>query len=300
VPAGANRLYSFPAISAYLTDAPAKATAVAMRSLLTAQGWQPYGTAGDSQFFKKNAVKLNARSAVSPGQGGKTMIQYSCVLLSADLPAPPDCLQVAYADNTKTLSLDVDMTPVALAAFYREALGKAGWESTTERPVTLDFKEMMFFRNVAKDFVILSMQEVDGKLRALLKHQTAAEYAEEERRARGSEEKTEPTQQPAARNMVTVEIALPASAKGVKRSGHRLEFSLTSGTARPAVQAIRDDLLGKRWKSSFASLEQRVGTLLLSKSASVAMTINYRDTGLDDATVTVSTIGATIEEPCAK
>jgi len=127
---------------------------------------------------------LNARAAVSTAQGGKTVIQYSCVLLSADLPAPRDFLHVAYADNTKTLSLDVDTTPVALAAFYREALGKAGWVSTTERPVTLESREMMFFRNAAKDFVILSMQEVDGKLRALVKHRTAAEYAEEEPRAR--------------------------------------------------------------------------------------------------------------------
>ncbi len=88
VPPDAKPLYSFAGTAAYVTEVPARQTAEAIRALLTARGWQPYGTAGDSHFFKQNAVKLTARCAVAPAQGGKTVIQLSSELLSVDLPAP--------------------------------------------------------------------------------------------------------------------------------------------------------------------------------------------------------------------
>ena len=54
---------------------PTEETADALEALLTAGGWEPYGRAGDVRFFKKNAVRLSARSTAAPAQGGKTMIQ---------------------------------------------------------------------------------------------------------------------------------------------------------------------------------------------------------------------------------
>ncbi len=76
------------------------------------------------------------------------------------------------------------MTPEALTSFYKEALGKAGWKPTTEKPVQIDFYDMMFFRNEAKDIAILRMHKFEGKLRVNLEHQTAAEFDEETRLAR--------------------------------------------------------------------------------------------------------------------
>jgi hypothetical protein len=308
VPACAKPLYSFPATTAYVSDAPAKQTAEAIQTLLTAQGWQPYGTAGDSQYFKKNAVKITARSAVAPGQGGKTVIQLSSTLLSADLPAPPALLRAQYADTTKALSIDVAMTPDALAAYYRDALGKAGWKGTTDKPFKEDFHEVMIFRNDAKDITTLTMQKFEGILRATLEHQTAAEFDQAMQRARVAEEKrkaeaaraAEMAAEEAAKNVVTVEIAAPADAKDVKRARDSLEFKLPASTARTAVQSIRDELIGKGWKPDKGSMEQLTGSVIMNKKAGVSLTIIYVDTGLDDASVTISAFGAQINVPGAK
>jgi hypothetical protein len=308
VPADTKPLYSFPSVTAYVTETPAKQTGEALRTLLTAQGWQPYGSAGDSQDFKQNAVKLSAWSRAAPGQGGKTVIQLSSELLSVDLPAPPALLRAQYADSTKALSIDVDMTSDSLAAFYREALGKAGWKATTDKPFKEDFHEMMIFRNDANDIAILSMHRFEGILRAYLKHQTGAEFDEEVQRARAEEAKRKAeaaryakmAAEEAARNVVTVEIAAPAGAKDVKRTEDSLEFKLPAGIARTTVETIRADLIGKGWKAARSSLSQDSGTVHLEKKADVSLSIIYIDTGLDDASVTISAFGPKIKEPKAK
>ena len=40
----------------YSADAAVSSTADAIRNLFVAQGWMPYGKAGDSDFFKQNAI----------------------------------------------------------------------------------------------------------------------------------------------------------------------------------------------------------------------------------------------------
>ena len=85
-------------------------TAQALSKLLTAQGWQPYGDAGDSRYFKKNAVKLSARTFSAPGQEGKTVIDLTSELLSVDLPAPPELIRAQYSDSTRELSLDTRLS----------------------------------------------------------------------------------------------------------------------------------------------------------------------------------------------
>jgi hypothetical protein len=308
VPPDAKPLYSFAGTMAYVTEKPVMQTAEAVRAVLTARGWQPYGAAGDSQYFKKSAVRLTATCAVAPGQGGKTVIQLSSELLSADLPAPPASLRAAYADSTKTLSLDVDMTPDALAAFYRDVLGKSGWKATTEKPVKDGFGLLMIFRNDAKDIAFLTMHEFEGKLRAELKHQTGAEFDEEMQRAKAAEARrkaeseryAKAAAEEAAKKQVTVAIAAPAGAKDLKRTGDELAFKLPAGTARTAVQAIRADLLSKGWKAETTSLEQLTGNVRLNKKAGVILMIIYVDTGLEDAAVTISAFGARIDDPTAR
>ena len=115
---------------AYVTEKSVKETSAALNTLLTAKGWEPYGNAGDSSYFKKNAVRLSAWPSVAPAQGGKTMIQFA----AADVgrPARPPVSRRRLRRRDQGASIQVDMTPKALAAFYKEALGKAGWKSTTE------------------------------------------------------------------------------------------------------------------------------------------------------------------------
>lgn len=308
VPPGSKLLYSFPTATAYVTEKPVKETSEALHTLLTAEGWEPYGKAGDSLYFKKNAVKLSAWPSVAPAQGGKTVIQLAAELMSVDLPAPPVLLDASYADTTKALFLEVDMAPEALAAFYKEALGKAGWKATTEKPVKIDFREMMIFRNDAKDIATLKMHRFEGKLRANLDQQTAAEFAEAMRLAEAEEakRKAEAAQyakqaaEKAAKDRVTVTIAVPNGAKAVKRTKDRIEFKLAAGKAKASVQTIRADLLKNGWKGAAKALEPLGGSVIVSKKLGITLAIVYIDTGLGDAEIMISAIGAEIEEPGAK
>jgi len=150
--------------------------------LLLAAGWQPYGQAGDVDFYKQNAIRLSANIAAAPGLQGKTSISYSAELMSADLPAPLDVLDLQYSDSTKRLMFDTMADKQAILEFYRPLLAKSGWEPTHDKLLESGFKEFMIFRNPTKDLLQIQTWEVDGRRRVTVEFQTAAEVAEEERR----------------------------------------------------------------------------------------------------------------------
>ena len=181
VPGKARLVFPGPASVAFLTDMPAEKATLECRKLLLAQGWQPYGTAGDTLVLKQNAVRLTARIVAATGQGGKTMVSYSAALMSADLPAPADAKGVQYNELTTELGFDTKAAPRQIIDFYRQTLGKAGWEATTDRPLKDDDKQMLLLRNPSHDLLTLELYEVDDQTRVRVKHQTAAEIAELER-----------------------------------------------------------------------------------------------------------------------
>ena len=106
----------------YVTDAALPETAQAVRKLLTDAGWQPHGQAGDTTWFKQNAVRLSATVATAPAQGNKTTLSYSSELMSADLPLPEDAKDVRYADTTTELSFETAAEKNDVVAFYKKAL----------------------------------------------------------------------------------------------------------------------------------------------------------------------------------
>ena len=111
----------------YATEAAVAATADACRNLFVAQGWVPYGKAGDSAFFKQNANLVTATVSSAPAQGGKTMIQYSNQLISADIPAPPDVEDLRYVDEPPELTF-ATTNQDAIVDFYRKTLADCGLE----------------------------------------------------------------------------------------------------------------------------------------------------------------------------
>jgi hypothetical protein len=292
VPAGCKPVYVGPASAIYKTEADRDATARACRDLLLAQGWQPYGAAGNSLVFKQNAVQLNAMIASSPAQAGMTLIQYSTKLLSADLPAPADAVRVQYADTTTTLSFDVKATPKALVDEYRGTLGKAGWKPTTEHTIKDRDHEMLIFRNPARDMVTLKFAPFENMLRGTLEHLSAAESDALDRRAqvavslktaRGAMEK--------AKSKPTVAIPLPADAADVKEKNGNLEFKVPGGRSKPVVEDVRAALRQDGWKEELATLEEVAGALSVSKQGSGSLTINYTDTGLEPGEISITAIG---------
>ncbi len=279
----------------FVTEAARNATATACRELLIARGWQPYGTAGNSLIFKQNAVRLNAMISTAPAQGGKTAIQYSADLLSADLPAPPDPLRAHYADTTTALAFDAQSTPEALVNYYREALGKAGWKPTTEKTIKTGVHEMLIFRNPQRDMLTLNFFPFENLLRGTLVHQSAAEIAQLERLVRQEAARQKAVIRPVPKARPTVTIALPAEAQDVNEKKGNIEFTVSAGKAKAMVEGLRNTLRQAGWKQDAAALEEVAGAVSLSKAKGGSLTINYTDTGVMPARITITAIGVVIE-----
>lgn len=186
VPSDAKLVYSFPAITSFMTSTPLAETTAAVRILLLDQGWQLYGSAGDVICFKQNAVLLKARVHVPPADPGKTMIDFSSEQMSADIPAPPEASRVQYSDSNRRLDIDVPGMPESLVTWYQQALAPAGWKSTTERAVTDRLTGFMIFRNAAGDMLELKYRDLqqDKATRAALEYRTSAEVLELDRKAK--------------------------------------------------------------------------------------------------------------------
>src|SRR5438094_4457102 len=150
VPANAKPVYVGDSTAMYETEATVAATAEACRNLFVAQGWVPYGDAGDSAMFKQNANLVTATVSSAPAQGGKTMIQYSNQLISSDIPAPQGVEDLRYVDEPPELTF-ATANQDGVVDFYRETLAATGWKSTMDKMVDVDGKPTMIFRNAAKE-----------------------------------------------------------------------------------------------------------------------------------------------------
>jgi len=128
IPPHLKSLYAGPQIAMYSTDTPVAETTEQCRKLLLAAGWQPYGQAEGTLWFKQNAVRLTASIASAPAQEGKTSVSFSTEQLSADVPAPAETVQLQYADTTKQILFDTkdseDNTSRFIAGRWAAAAGR--------------------------------------------------------------------------------------------------------------------------------------------------------------------------------
>jgi len=125
VPPNAKPVYVGDSTAMYETEAAVPATVEACRNLFVAQGWVPYGDAGDSAMFKQNANLVTATVSSAPAQGGKTMIQYSNQLISADIPAPPNVEDLRYVDEPPGIDV-CDDEPGRHRRFLSKDAGRRG------------------------------------------------------------------------------------------------------------------------------------------------------------------------------
>src|SRR4030095_2681016 len=167
----------------YPTEPAAPATADACRNVFVAQGWIPYGNAPDTVVFKKNAILATAYISSAPAQGGKTSIQYSTQLISADIPAPPNVDDLRYVDEPPELTFTT-VNQDAIVEFYRKALAAAGWKSTMDKLVDVEGGPTMIFRNPANEMITLSVpyDYGSGKLGVSVRYQSATEISERDRK----------------------------------------------------------------------------------------------------------------------
>jgi hypothetical protein len=306
VPPGAKPVYVGDSAAMYATEAAVPPTAEACRNLLLAHGWVPYGGAGDSAEFKQNAIVVTATVSVAPAQGGKSMIQYSTQLISADIPAPPNVEDLRYVDEPPELTFDTAPDQTAVVDFYRKNLAAAGWQSTLDHTVPIDDLPTMIFRNPGKDMLTLKMSAASrGRLHVSVRFQSAAEIAELDRmikeqlpalRAAAEEEKAKEAARLAEANKPPPKVAvtLPPDAKDVKQTKETIKFTVSKGKAKAAAEALRAQFREAGWKEDFASMAGMTGAVSFSKEKQ-SLTLSYSDTGVLPSEVSLSAMFAELE-----
>jgi len=305
VPANAKPVYVGDSTAMYETASAVAATADAIRSLFVAQGWTPYGKAGDSDYFKQNAILATATVSSAPARGGKTMIQYSNQLISCDIPAPPNVEDLRYVDEPPELTF-ATANQDAIVDFYRKTLAAAGWQSTLDHMVDVDEKPTMIFRNPAKDMLTLAATgALRGKLLFSVRFQSAAEIAELDRRIKEEAPKLRAAAEAKAakeaaelaeRNKVPkVAVTLPADAKVVKQTKDEIRFTVGKGKAKAAVESLRTQFREAGWKEDVASVTGMSGVVSVSKEGGPSATITYTDTGFLPTELSVSAMRADLE-----
>jgi len=308
VPPNAKPVYVGDSTAMYETEAAVPATVDACRNLFVAQGWVPYGDAGDSAMFKQNANLATATVSSAPAKGGKTTIQYTNQLISADIPAPPDVEDLRYVDEPPELTF-ATANQDAIVDFYRKTLATAGWKSTMDHMVDVDEKPTMIFRNPEKGMLTLAATGVlSGKLLFSVRFQSAAEIAERDRKrkeaapklraaaeAKAAQEAKEAAELAEKNKVPKVAVTLPADAKVVKQTNDSIKFTVGKGKAKAAVESLRKQFRDAGWKEDVASLERMAGTLLFSKGDGQSVNITYSDTGFMPSEVSLSAMRAELE-----
>jgi hypothetical protein len=296
IPAGVKPFYGGPVNASYITETPVEKTSEECRKLLLEQGWQPYGAAGDVQFFKQNAIRLSARVSSAPAQGGKTVIDYSTLLMSRDLVAPADTEGLQYTDTPAQLFFDTKATQQDVVNFYQQTLAKADWEATTENLIKIDFKELMIFRNPQEDMLTLELTDVDGKTRVLLKFQSAAEIAELDRLVKADAERKKLEKN---KPLPKLALALPADARDVEQTKTRIEFKIATGKAKALVESWRKQFAKDGWHEQVATLEDLAGAISFEKGQQ-SISVIYQDTKILPAEITVSAHGVELQRAAEK
>ena len=269
----------------------------------------PYGNAGDSDFFKQNAILATATMSSAPAQGGKTMIQYSNQLISSDIPAPPNVEDLRYVDEPPELTF-ATTNQDAIVDFYRKTLAAAGWKSTMEKMVDVDGKPTMIFRNPAKEMITLAVpyDYGSGKLGVSVRFQSATELAERDRKmkemaprliaeaeAKAAKEAAEAAALAEKNKPPKITVTLPAGAKDVKQTNDSIKFTLGKGKAKAAIESLRAQFRDAGWKEDHASMAAMAGTLLFSKEGGGSINVTYSDTGFMPTEVSVSAFRAELE-----
>src|SRR5207244_2148168 len=257
----ARSVYFGDPTAMYETAAAIPATVDSCRNLFVAQGWVPYGDAGDSAMFKQNANLVTATVSSAPAQGGKTMIQYSNQLISADIPAPPNVEDLRYVDEPPELTF-ATTNQDAIVDFYRKTLAAAGWKSTMDHMVDVDEKPTMIFRNPAKDMLTLAATgALSGKLLFSVRFQSAAEIAERDRKikeaapklraaaeAEAAKEAKEAAELAERNKVPKVAVTLSTDAKVVKQTKDSIKFTVGKGRAKAAVESLRKQFRDAGWR----------------------------------------------------
>ena len=293
LPPNLTPVYVGPITAMYTTTEPVPATAETCQKLLQAAGWQPYGSAGDTKYYKQNAVLIQVTVSSAPAQGGKTMISLNSEQLSADLPALPDAQDLRYTDSNGRLNYQTPAARDAVETFYRTTMEALGWKATIDHAIEDKGRFFVIFRNPEKAMASLYMSDgKDGGTKVQLEYLSPTQFAEMDRRATEQGEKIK-AKLAAEKNAPKAQVQLkqPAGVTGLKKVKGGVEFNVAAGKAKDAVNELRKQCSALGWTEEIAVLESVGGTVSLKKD-SMSISISYTDSGLAEGEVSVMLIGA--------
>ena len=298
MPTGLKVVYVGPQVAMYSTDASVAKTVEQCHKKLRDAGWLPYGKAGDTQYFRQNAIRLLATISAAPAQGGKTSVSFATEQLSAEIPAPTETVQLQYADTTRQVLFDTKDTPENILAYYRKTLGATHWQATTENTIRIDFKDVLIFRNPAKDLLTLELYPVKDEqvLRVTAKFETAAEVAAMEKRlneqAAAAKKKAEMEKN---KPLPKVSLTVPSGATLTEETKTGWELTAETGKAKTAVAALRKQLTAAGWTEKVTLDNGMIGEITFSKDNN-EISLSYVDPGLIPAEITIRSARVQIQK----
>jgi hypothetical protein len=294
VPKGAQAIAVFPFSATYALTVPPAPAAEECERALTGQGWEPYGSAGETRYFKRGTTRVLATIGIEGGGKGRTMLSYASEAMSADLPLLPGAEGVQYSDVNKTLGFRSSMSPEEIAEWYRKALSTRGWFSKMEKPDKSDFTHEMIYRSPSDEMIRIEMRpaEAAGTLLTTVAYSTAAEVAAERKRVEGQRQALA-GKIAAQGQSAKVVLKLPTETAGRALTGSELKFNLPAGKAKAAVQTMIQSLGSEGWTVSVSSLDGPAGSATLARGEGT-LSFVYLDPGFMPAEVTVTPVGIEI------
>ncbi len=293
IPEGTKELYALPMSIMYLTEASVGDTNIECKRLLLEKGWEPFGDTTVSFYVKKNAIRLQVMVSETPAEGGKTSIQISSEQLSFDLPAPPNAIGLGFSDSTGQMTIDSEQSQAEVVDWFKQRLGESDWKPTTENPVKIDFREKLIFRNPAGELVEIAFSEFEGKTRVALEYQTAAQVEALARKAEKQSEKMQAERDAELEqkmNPAKVKIAAPAETSVEEETAKRIEFSITTGTAKAAVTKWIAKMESEGWESKAVVDAKEAGEYELAKDG-IRLNAGFVDPGFIAGSITISVWG---------
>lgn len=164
-PENAKPQFANAAMAMYQADVTVDAGKSQIIEGMKKAGWAPYGTAGDQLFFRKNAIIVSVYLTADPNSEGKSTLQYSSQLVSAEIPLPPNASNAHYADVTQELYFATTDDKAAVRQFYVDALAPSGWKPTSAELIKVDFEFMQLFRQPDGQLMRLRIREITDEKR---------------------------------------------------------------------------------------------------------------------------------------
>lgn len=288
-PGGLKTVIETPHTAVYQAPGSADSTRNDAEKALLSAGWEPYGHAGETRYFKKGTVRVLVTVTPPPAPDGPTMVTYATESMSADLPLPSGVTEVQYSDRTKHLGFTTVSTAIDLAADYGKLLAPAGWFTRMEQPDKDGLDWIMVYRHPTEGKIQLAMRPGEGTVRAAVTYQTQQEVDAEEARSQKQGDKLRAKfAAEAAAPPPEVHLVLPEGTTKHFAVKNGYAIVLKPGAAREGAEKIRKALQEQGWApGQFVPLVKETGMMELTRDQ-LRLTITYMDPGVLPAEITIA------------